>query len=85
MLLLLLKVSVSPVKRPLMLTAAESRFVLSKSPAVALESTATGVLCSDAGLVALSVKVAFATGVSASVGALSIDIPPGAGSIVPPL
>src|SRR5215472_2654089 len=71
MLLLLLKVSVSPVKKPLMLTVAKAKLVLSVSLAVALKSSDTGVLNDEAGLSVLSEKVAFATGAIDSVGSSS--------------
>ena len=78
-LLLSEKVSVSPLKKPLIETWALTSSVLSESLAAAEVSNATGVLFSDAGLLTLSVKVGL-VGVIASVGALSSEKPFGAGS-----
>ncbi len=72
MLLLLEKVSVSPAKKPPMLTVALTSASLSGSVAVAPESSPTGVLCDDAGLSELSVNVGL-VGVIDSVGCWSSE------------
>src|SRR5262249_25464109 len=71
MLLLLVKVRMSPAKKPPMLTVAVTSSVLSESLALAPVRSETGVLLLAAGLLVLSVKVAAATGVIVRFGALS--------------
>lgn len=64
-----------------MLTVASASFVLSLSEAVAELSKLTGVLCDEAGLSVLSVKVGLVAAI-ASEGALSSAMPAGAAPLL---